>query len=434
VLTGYGNPGWTSVSTAKLVRSPVYLGQVRCGPYVNDRAHPPLVDAATWQAAQRPRRVVLTRELQPALLARLVRCAGCSLTMSAYWHRAHGTAVEVIYRCQGHSAAGACPAPASIGAMYLEPYIEERVFDILRRRRREPVAELARADQVLQAASAALTRYRDSDRVLDALGEHAYVAGVAARSERVRTARLNVAAVRDAHAIHTLPPTADLEGRWVAFDDEQRRGVIAQVIDCVFVRPGQLHIEERVTVCRAGTAPSLPRQGSYKGGEARPFVAQARHRLPAMRPWPTGRIERELAEYLHGQRVWPTAAQFAAAGRRRLYDQVVRHAGIACWAYHFGVPTLFPVRSRDGWTDARIRAGLDLYLRRKRRFPTQEQFVNDGLGGLQNALRQTGGVQRWSTELDMPLGASQRRPAESLLQRDHPSPEATRRRTSQRLQ
>jgi site-specific DNA recombinase len=84
VRTAYGNPGWTSISMAKLVRSPVYLGQIRDGPYVNDRAHPPLVDAATWPAAQHPRRVVLVHELQPALLARLVRCAGCSLTMSAY--------------------------------------------------------------------------------------------------------------------------------------------------------------------------------------------------------------------------------------------------------------------------------------------------------------------------------------------------------------
>ena len=421
VRTAYGNPGWTSISMAKLVRSRVYLGQIRAGPYVNERAHPPLVDAAIWQAAQHPKRVVLVHELQPALLARLVRCAGCSLTMSAYWHRAHGTAVEVIYRCQGHSAAGACPAPASIGALYLEPFIEERVFDILRRRRREPAAELARAEQALHAATAALTRYRDSDRVLDVLGEHAYVAGVAARNERVRTARLKLAAVRDAHSIHTLPSTAELERRWSTLNDDQRREVIAQVIDCVFVGPGQLHVEERVTVCRAGTAPRLPRRGSYKGGEARPFIPQARHRLPTLRPWPTRRIERELADYLHGQRVWPTAGQFAAAGRRRLYDQIVRHAGVACWAHHFGLPILFSVRSREGWTDARIRAGLALYLRRKRRFPTQAQFETDGLGSLHNALRQSGGVQRWSAATGIALGPSQRRPSEALLHRSQAS-------------
>jgi DNA invertase Pin-like site-specific DNA recombinase len=111
IRTAHGNPGRTSISMAKLVRSPAYLGQIPDGPYVNEHAHPPLVDATRWQAAQHPKRVVLLHELQPALLARLVRCAGCSLTMSAYWHRAHGTTVEVIYRCQGHTFV-ATPAPA----------------------------------------------------------------------------------------------------------------------------------------------------------------------------------------------------------------------------------------------------------------------------------------------------------------------------------
>jgi hypothetical protein len=95
----------------------------------------------------------------------------------------------------------------------------------------------------------------------------------------------------------------------------------------------------------------------------------------------------------------------------------VRHAGVACWAHHFGLPTFFAVRSREGWTEPRIRAALALYLRRKRRWPTQEQFQADGLGGLHNAVRQTGGIQRWSAELALPLGPSQRRPGEVLLDR-----------------
>jgi hypothetical protein len=131
--------------------------------------------------------------------------------------------------------------------------------------------------------------------------------------------------------------------------------------------------------------------------------------LAAPKLWPAERIERELADCLLGRHAWPTPEQFAAAGRRRLYDQVVRQAGIACWAHHFGLPILFPVRSREGWTEARIRAGLKLYLRRKRRFPTEQQFRADGVGSLHHAVKQTGGVQRWSAELAVPLGPSQRR-------------------------
>jgi DNA invertase Pin-like site-specific DNA recombinase len=410
IRTAYGNAGWAAISMSNVLRSRVYLGELTDAGYVNEHAHPPLVDPATWEAAQHPRRVVAPREPAPALLTRLVRCAGCSLVMTPYRHHCHGNGLEVVYRCTGHSAAGRCPAPASIDAVYLEPYVEECVFDILRRRRREPAATLERAEREARAASASLARYRDSDRILDTLGMDAYLAGVAARSERARDARLQLAAVRDTYALHALPATRDLERQWPALTDPERRAWIAQVIDCVFVSAGELHIEDRVIVCRAGTAPKLPRRGPYRGGEARPFTPSARHRLPLPKPWPTARIERELADYLRGQRVWPTPAQFAAAGHRRLHDQVVRHSCVTCWAHHFGLPILFEVRSREAWTDARIRAALQLYLRRKRSFPSQHEFERDGLGGLHHAMRQTGGVRRWSAEFPLPLRPGQRRP------------------------
>jgi hypothetical protein len=214
-----------------------------------------------------------------------------------------------------------------------------------------------------------------------------------------------------AHFIYTLPAVHELDRLWIAMNDHQRRAVIAQVIDCVFVSAGDLHIEERVTICRAGTAPKLPRMGAYKGGEARPFTPKARHRLPPPKPWPTKRIE---ADYLRGQRTWPPSAAFAAAGRRCLYDQVVRHAGIACWAHHFGLPITFAFQSREPWTEQRIRTALRLHLRRKRTFPTQAQFQADHLGSLHRVVRQTGGVQHWSAELASPLARRQRRPPKSL--------------------
>jgi DNA invertase Pin-like site-specific DNA recombinase len=407
IRTSSGNPGWTSTSTFCLLRSRVYLGQVRWGPYVNERAHPAIVDQATWQAAQHPRRVLELHEREPPLLKRLVRCAGCSMVMSAAWRRNHGQ-FYVHYSCSGRSAAGRCPAPASIAAESLEPYIEECAFDLLRRRRRAPAVELATAEDALTMASGALARYRDSDRILSTLGQEAFAEGLAARSERVRRARLHVAELRDARQLHTLPAVTELEDRWIGLDDRARRVLIAQVIDCAFVTAAHLPVEDRVTVCPTGTAPRLPRAGGKPGGEARPFTPRARHRSLAPRPWTTARIERELSDFLHGRRTWPTAAAFAAAGRRRLYDQVARHAGIECWAHHFGLPTIFSPRSYQPWTESRVRAGLRLYLRRKRRWPTQAQFEADGLKSLHRALRRTGGTHRWSTELGLPLAPNQR--------------------------
>jgi recombinase/recombinase-like zinc beta ribbon protein len=409
VRTGRGNPGWTSSTLCRVLRNRVYLGEVQFGSNVNEHAHPALVDAATWEAAKRPRRAVVKDNRDAPLLARLARCAGCSMAMSLFWKRGQGLLAQVCYRCNAHSAAGRCPAPASIDVGYLEAYVEERVFDLLRRRRRAPARAIAQQDAALAAACDALERYRDSDQVLRTLGTDAYVAGLTARSERVRRTRLHLAALRDAHDIHTLPPVAELERRWPDMSDAERRDVIARVIDGVFVSAGRRPIEDRVTVCRAGTAPRLPQFGPTRGGQARPFTPQAAHRLPLLKPWPTRRIESELGDYLLGQRVWPPPGAFAAAGRRRLHEQVVRHAGIAGWAHHFGLPVPFPVRNREPWTDRRIRAALELYLRRKGRFPTAVQFQADGLGSLHLAIMRAGGTRRWSKEVAMPIAPNQRR-------------------------
>jgi len=409
IRTAGGNRGWSQTSIGLLLHSRVYLGEVHWGPYVNERAHAALVDAATWNAAQHPRRPRAACQPEAALLSKLVRCAGCRMMMSAVWRHGHGELSGREYVCPRHGAAGACPAPASIGALYLEPYIEECTFELLRRRRKAPAAALATADAALSQASAALTRYRDSDRILDTLGPEAFAAGLAARTERVRQAGVDVTALRDVHAMHALPSVPELEARWIGMDDQARRSVIAQVIDCVFVSAGHVAIEKRVTVCRAGTAPRVARIGDRGISRPRPFRPDVKHRPLEPKPWPTDRIEHELGAFVRGRRAWPTAATFASAGRRRLYDQVVRHAGIACWAHHFGLPILFPFQSRDPWTEERIRAALDLYLRRKRRWPTNAQFRADGLGGLVSAVTHTGGAGRWSAELSMALVPKQRR-------------------------
>lgn len=409
VRTGQGHPGWPPAAIRRLLANRAYLGEVSYGSHVNEHAHPPLVDAATWQAAQHPRRAIVLHKPDRMLLARLVRCAGCSMVMTAFARWEGERLREVFYRCNRHSAAGRCPAPAAITALYLDAYVEEHTFALLRRRRNAPAIALTDAEQGLAAATAGLARYRDSDRVLEALGPEAFAAGLAVRTERVRAARLHLAAARDAHSVYALPSADELEHRWVAMTDHKRRGVIAQVINCVFVSRGQLHAEDRVTVCRAGTAPQLPSTSAHHGGGARPFTADANHDLPALVPWPAKRIERELAAYLHGQRTWPTATSFVTAGRRRLYDQVLRHAGVMCWAHHFGLPTVSEPRSREPWTEPRIRAALELYLRRKRRFPTAMQFCADGLGSLHRAVMRTGGMRRWSTELGIPVAPNQRR-------------------------
>jgi hypothetical protein len=161
------------------------------------------------------------------------------------------------------------------------------------------------------------------------------------------------------------------------------------------------------------SAPPTPRTGKTKTPQARPFNSKPRHRWPTPKPWPTDRIERELGQYLDGQHVWPPADRFMAAGRRRLHEQIVRHAGIKCWAHHVGLPIIDPPPSREPWTERRIHDALDLYLRHKRRWPTEAQFHADGLTGLHTAIKRTGGVARWSAELPVPRRSEPNEPAEA---------------------
>jgi hypothetical protein len=140
------------------------------------------------------------------------------------------------------------------------------------------------------------------------------------------------------------------------------------------------------------------------------------------RPWSTKRIERELAEYVHNKRAWPTSEQFVADGRRRLHDQIVRHAGIACWAYHFGLPIFFRFSSREVWTEDRIRLALELYLRHQRRFPTAARFRAHGLGALYGVISRTGGVRRSSAEFGKPLTDVQRARAMHMAARSLGAP------------
>jgi site-specific DNA recombinase len=127
VLTGCGNPGWTATTAARVLSNPVYLGDLRSGKLLKEHAHPPLIDAATFELAQRPRRTAAPVGGLPALLRGLVRCASCSLTMSPVT-RQRGGRLPRYYVCRGSSAAGRCPAPACITATVLEPIVEDVVL------------------------------------------------------------------------------------------------------------------------------------------------------------------------------------------------------------------------------------------------------------------------------------------------------------------
>jgi DNA invertase Pin-like site-specific DNA recombinase len=404
VRTSAGNPGWDGLTVRRLIANRGYLGVVWHGELINERAHPPLIDAATWQRAQQPLDRDVPHATKSGLLTGLVRCASCGMRMSTH-HQRRGDELVVFYSCRRRFAFGLCAAPATMMGPPLENSVEDIVLDLLRARRRAPQAELEACEADVVAAGRALVRYRDSDRALAVLGDRSFAEGLSIRIDRLRDARLQLAAVRARYATHDLPPSAELERDWFQMARSERREIISKTIDCVFVLPGRVNVQDRIFLCPAGTAPAdLFHPGAKP--RARPYQPrrgwiQPRYRSSRILRWSTARIEAELDHLVEGRRLWPSPQRFYADGRIRLYEQICRHGGEKHWCNRYGLRRHRP--ATDSWPDERIRAALAPFLSEKATWPTKAEFKAAGLGTLHGALTQAGGGQRWAAEFQIPL-------------------------------
>lgn len=83
----------------------------------------------------------------------------------------------------------------------------------------------------------------------------------------------------------------------------------------------------------------LPRPKSrHKPRRSRAEVTPSAARAPRMWPlWTDARIEHELDVFLAGRQEWPRYGEFVAAGRKNLYQAVLRHGGTDFWAQRLGV-------------------------------------------------------------------------------------------------
>jgi DNA invertase Pin-like site-specific DNA recombinase len=262
VRTGKGNRGWSNGTLRGMFRSRAYLGEVYSAPFVKRGAHVALTDPATWQAAQRPSNVRRHEDHRPALLVGLVRCASCSHCLSISVLRPTGKPPRLFYRCRRFHAAGTCPGSVAISADKLEAYVVDVMYDVLGKRRGAPVRRLAEAEARAAAADEALVRYRDTDHLIQTIGEDAYLEGLQVRRKRSVDANLAVVEARAKLGIHALPPVADVRAAFPSMAVVEQRFFVARVIDAVFVSNAHGPAKHRTIVCPAGTAPRpLPRSG-----------------------------------------------------------------------------------------------------------------------------------------------------------------------------
>jgi site-specific DNA recombinase len=272
--TAMGSKTWSKQAVAYLLANRVYIGEVRSGDFINTDAHQPIVDRATFEAAQRPRRQ-LGRARGTYLLSGLARCFNCR-------HALQGTVSSRgrrRYRCTRRHAGGLCPDPVSCNADELEAIIEREFFGLVRRLELagdaiDAATDLSALETTLAKAERDLEAWRDDSDTQEILGRDGWLDGLRVRQQRVGQARTELADARTAEAgTVEFPPVAELRGLWAQMAVEDRREHLQAVIDVVALRrpPSGGSLDDGIVIWPAGAGPELPRRGFHRRPVLRAF-------------------------------------------------------------------------------------------------------------------------------------------------------------------
>jgi DNA invertase Pin-like site-specific DNA recombinase len=277
VVGPYGAANWRTRALHHLIANRVYLGEARSGRHVNPDAHEPLIDRPTWEAAQAARGASSPRSQDPALLAGILRCAGCRHLMKPDSQKLRSGERVRLYRCRGEHASGTCGERAAVLGRVVEPYVE-RVFlnavgDLIAEG--NPASEqIEQARTAVEEAERELGAYRDDQRIADVLGVDRYVEGLRVRADATDDAHRALGELQARFGVGGLTETASLVESWPELSVADKQRLLLATLDCVFVRAvgrGQVPIERRTLALLRGEAPDdLPRRGRRVG--LRPFV------------------------------------------------------------------------------------------------------------------------------------------------------------------
>jgi DNA invertase Pin-like site-specific DNA recombinase len=269
LVSGWGTNTWTSRTVKLLVRNRVYLGEARHGEFVNPGAHEALTDELTFRRAQRDgvRTTVPRSNQRPALLAGMIRCAGCRYGCQSYFEEGD----KRCYRCHRRTLGPGrvlCPEPCHARASSgIEDYVVEQFFGQLERLELEPIhdgGELVTVETEIRAADADLAVYRDDSRIAGALGADRYVAGLEERKTKVDALLRRRAELEGQLDRPGGVNPVELRQVWDDLAVDERRRLLKSHIDCVFLRRGRTRyspIEPFVWICWRGELPDVPRRG-----------------------------------------------------------------------------------------------------------------------------------------------------------------------------
>ena len=261
---------WTPPMVDRIIKNRVYMGKAYRGENVNPNAHPAIVTAAEWQAANLAPVRAMPRSTKPNLLGGIARCAACRYVLAPQLSRTSTGGNIPTYRCRIVHTVGVCPEPASVAKHKLEHYVLAAWREQMAQQAltvKHDTESLQAATTALSAAEEELTAFASDLTARRVLGS-AYHTALEARAGAVNHARAELQ-----RATATAPNAEAIEG----YDDlpiKERKRILGSSIDAVIVKRGhaRVPVEERVTILWRGEGPDdLPRRGC-DNGPIRPYV------------------------------------------------------------------------------------------------------------------------------------------------------------------
>jgi hypothetical protein len=242
-----GNPHWSKVGVADLVKNPVYLGQARGGTFVNDHAHEPLVTRAEFDAAQSVKKSLFKQHdgslASKAMLGGLVRCSGCGHTLKITGNTDRRTGERYpVYYCTGRYASGLCPSRANARASIVDDYVEEHVLKALQAEE-GLLAQALTASEAIEGAARAvdeaeheLDLFVNNPKLLTLLGEQKFLEGVETRQRAFEQARRELAQLRQRSSLADELADGDLLAAWPTLAVPEKRRLMHGLLDRVVIR------------------------------------------------------------------------------------------------------------------------------------------------------------------------------------------------------
>jgi hypothetical protein len=206
------------------------LGELRFGDLVNEYAFPAIVDPETWQRLQRVFVSRGRRAKSDRLLARLgvLRCASCGARMVVGTSQGRYS----LYRCP---PVGDCPHRVTISAEVAEHTVAEAVQELL-----EGIEGRASVEAGVGEAAEELSRRQETlDKAIRAFAGLEDEQATRERLQELREARDQALARHDQLLVASAPAISVSAGDWDVLTVEERRALIAAVVEEAVVAPGR---------------------------------------------------------------------------------------------------------------------------------------------------------------------------------------------------